>query len=198
MKWRHWAILIVLLLLNYIIFSTAFTQLASQRQPGPRGTRTPAPTFERIEPTPLAWIVAPTSTPRPTNTPVTPTPTRTFSPTAEITATAQVTVTTPMASSTVTAESTETPAPTRTPTATPPPTLTPSGETVTHTIKRGETLSEIAAQYGVTVQAIVEANGIENPSLIVTGQKLTIPIDGQPTATPISGTQATNTPKPTP
>jgi murein DD-endopeptidase MepM/ murein hydrolase activator NlpD len=68
---------------------------------------------------------------------------------------------------------------------------------VVHTIKRGETLSQIAADYGVTVKAIVDANGLENPSLIVTGQKLIIPAPGQtpPTATP--GTKPSNTPRPT-
>ena len=65
MKWRHWAVLIVLVLLNYIIFSTAFTQLAEQRRPKARPTRTPHPTFESIEPSPVAWMVLPTSTSRP-------------------------------------------------------------------------------------------------------------------------------------
>lgn len=44
-----------------------------------------------------------------------------------------------------------------------------------HIVQPGETLSEIAIQYGVTPKAIVEANGISNPSRIVSGQKLIIP-----------------------
>jgi nucleoid-associated protein YgaU len=44
-----------------------------------------------------------------------------------------------------------------------------------HEVKRGETLATIAAQYGVTVQGIVQANGITNPNLIAVGQKLIIP-----------------------
>ncbi len=32
MKWRHWSVLIILVLLNYLIFSTAFTQLARRQQ----------------------------------------------------------------------------------------------------------------------------------------------------------------------
>ena len=42
----------------------------------------------------------------------------------------------------------------------------------------GDTLSAIAAHYGVTADAIVAANGIQNPNLIYTGQRLSIPIGG--------------------
>jgi LysM repeat protein len=44
-----------------------------------------------------------------------------------------------------------------------------------HVVQPGEFLSQIAARYGVTVEAIVEANGIENPNLIEVGQRLIIP-----------------------
>jgi len=40
---------------------------------------------------------------------------------------------------------------------------------------RGDTLFEIAQTYGVTVQAIQDANGIEDPDVITTGQRLVIP-----------------------
>ena len=40
---------------------------------------------------------------------------------------------------------------------------------------RGETLYRIAARYGVSVQAIVAANGIWNPNAIYAGQRLVIP-----------------------
>lgn len=46
---------------------------------------------------------------------------------------------------------------------------------VTHTVVRGETLKKIADRYGVTVDAIVEANQIVNRNLIVPGQLLCIP-----------------------
>ncbi|MCS7081165.1 MAG: LysM peptidoglycan-binding domain-containing protein [Chloracidobacterium sp.] len=47
---------------------------------------------------------------------------------------------------------------------------------VQHVVRRGETLSGIARQYGVTVQTIVQANRqIRNPNLIYAGQTLTIP-----------------------
>lgn len=45
----------------------------------------------------------------------------------------------------------------------------------TYTVKKGDTLSGIAAKYGVTVNRIVEANGIKNPNLIYAGQVLKIP-----------------------
>ena len=45
----------------------------------------------------------------------------------------------------------------------------------THTVGRGETLSSIAARYGTTVQAIVQANGLANANYIYAGQRLIIP-----------------------
>lgn len=45
----------------------------------------------------------------------------------------------------------------------------------THEVKRGETLAQIAQQYGVTVADIVQANGISNPNVIAVGKTLTIP-----------------------
>ena len=45
---------------------------------------------------------------------------------------------------------------------------------ITYTVHRGNTLSQIAAAYGVTVAHIVELNDIENPNLIYPGQKLRI------------------------
>jgi len=50
--------------------------------------------------------------------------------------------------------------------------------TGSHTIQRGETLSEIARDHGVTIQGLAAANGIENPDRIREGQKLTIPGKG--------------------
>jgi len=42
-------------------------------------------------------------------------------------------------------------------------------------VAAGETLTAIARRYGVTVKALVEANGIEDPNRLEIGQKLTIP-----------------------
>ena len=44
-----------------------------------------------------------------------------------------------------------------------------------HWSTRGQNLTGIARSYGVTVAAIVQANGISNPSRIFAGQRLTIP-----------------------
>lgn len=48
-------------------------------------------------------------------------------------------------------------------------------ENKTYTVRPGDSLSSIAERYGVTVEAICQANGIENPNLIEAGQVLTIP-----------------------
>ncbi len=45
----------------------------------------------------------------------------------------------------------------------------------TYTVKAGETLSEIAARFDVSVGALAAANGITNPALIKAGQVLVIP-----------------------
>ncbi len=50
-----------------------------------------------------------------------------------------------------------------------------SGVQVTHLVQRGEILSQIALDYGVSMQAIAQANNITNPSLIFSGQSLIIP-----------------------
>ncbi|NUQ39309.1 MAG: LysM peptidoglycan-binding domain-containing protein [Caldilineales bacterium] len=50
----------------------------------------------------------------------------------------------------------------------------PSGGQVVHVVQRGETLSAIAARYNVSVQQIIERNGIANASLISVGQRLVI------------------------
>ena len=46
--------------------------------------------------------------------------------------------------------------------------------TIVYTVKRGDTLSAIAAKYGTTVKAIAAENGIKNVNLIYVGQKLKI------------------------
>ncbi|WP_114570623.1 LysM peptidoglycan-binding domain-containing protein [Exiguobacterium flavidum] len=45
----------------------------------------------------------------------------------------------------------------------------------TYTVKSGDTLYSIARTYGVTVDALIKANNITNPSLIKVGQVLIIP-----------------------
>jgi len=48
----------------------------------------------------------------------------------------------------------------------------------TYAVQPGDTLGEIAAKFGVTMEAIVEANNIEDPDLIFPGQVLVIPSPG--------------------
>lgn len=48
------------------------------------------------------------------------------------------------------------------------------GSGAIYTVKSGDTLSAIAKKYNTTVNAIAKKNGIFNPNLIYTGQRLTI------------------------
>ncbi len=59
------------------------------------------------------------------------------------------------------------PTPTATATATPAP--------VTYTIRSGDTLTRIAQQFGVTVEALQKANNITDPAGLEVGQELVIP-----------------------
>jgi LysM repeat protein len=90
---------------------------------------------------------------------------------------------------------------TSTPTATisvPTPTFTPMLPTPTptpviHVVQPGDALSAIAAQYGVPIDALAEANGIQDPNVIKVGQKLVIP---GPTPVPTPTVPPTVTPTP--
>jgi LysM repeat protein len=71
---------------------------------------------------------------------------------------------------------------------TPRPTATP----FTHTVQKDETLLEIAARYGISLEMLLAANPGINPRLLSIGQQLTIPgpeggqlIPELPTTTPI-------------
>lgn len=52
----------------------------------------------------------------------------------------------------------------------------------THVVRPGEYLSTIASRYGVSLSALIRANGISNPNLVRAGQVLIIP-GGAPQAT---------------
>mgnify|MGYP003618694258 CR=1 FL=1 len=55
----------------------------------------------------------------------------------------------------------------------------------THVVQPGDTLFTIAMEYGVSMDAIVEANNIVNPRVIMLGSTLIIPgVDGPPGSTP--------------
>jgi LysM repeat protein len=73
-----------------------------------------------------------------------------------------------------------TPAPTATPTVTPTPLI--------YTLKSGDTLLGLAIEFGTTLQAIQDVNGITDPRGLLIGQQIIIPREaaaqaGAPTAT---------------
>lgn len=136
-------------------------------------TKTPTPDIEATVQAAIAatQTAQPTNTPTPTETP-TPAPTETLTPTE-----------TPKPPETP--SPTDTPAPTATPT--PEPTATPTQ--VVHVVQVGETLFEIAREYGVSVETLIAANNITDRGLVQVGQELAIPpsdaavVQAQPTAT---------------
>ncbi len=75
-----------------------------------------------------------------------------------------------------------TPLPTDTPTPTPTP--------IVHVVEQGDLLIHIASEYNVSMQAIIDANGIVNPHSLPIGQRLVIPRSEEearallPTSTP--------------
>jgi LysM repeat protein len=145
-----------------------------------------------------------TSTPLPSSTSTaTPTSTNTPAPTSTSTATPLPTETpTPLPTETPTPLPTETPTPlpteTSTPTARATETKKPSPTAVKSTplvnskyvVQPGDTLSKIAQRFNVSVQTLIDANTILNPSVIFAGQVLSIPKAGtyttasQPTEPP--------------
>jgi LysM repeat protein len=82
---------------------------------------------------------------------------------------------------------TPTPSPVSTPTpsATASPALTPAPSPTqparTYKVKRGETLSGIAARFGTTVRVLIDLNDIKDPSRIPVGAVLELPPEaGEP------------------
>jgi LysM repeat protein len=77
------------------------------------------------------------------------------------------------------------------PTPTPPATAgvenaSPSepGGTRSHVVAKGETLTQIAKQYGVTVEEIEQANKIQDAKKLQIGQTIKIPGSGSPSPSP--------------
>lgn len=100
-------------------------------------------------------------------------------PTAEPTP-APTAATTPVpAAPTATPPSEAPPAPTAELSPTPTVSWTPTP--VQYTVQRGDYLGTIAAEYGVSVEALIAANDIADPNVIEVGQVLVIPA---PEATP--------------
>jgi sortase A len=125
---------------------------------------------------PTATLVPPTATPPPPTPVLSPTNGPVLSPTKGLT---------------------PSPAPTTSPTATPlsqTPTPTPTrAEQTVYVVQGGDSLWEIAESYGITVDALVEANGISKDDVIHPGQELIIPAPGQALSTPLP-----RSPTPTP
>ncbi|HTP11262.1 MAG TPA: LysM domain-containing protein, partial [Anaerolineae bacterium] len=64
-----------------------------------------------------------------------------------------------------------------------------TGMSIIHTVQEGENLYRIARKYGTSVQAIAQANGITDVTVITVGQKIAIPniqatTEPEPTDTP--------------
>jgi LysM repeat protein len=171
MKGRHWSIIAILVLLSYLVYSQLVMLVVERNKPAPTPTRTPKPTFT---PTFTPSPISPTPPPPPI-----PTATRVVLPT-----------------DTPTPEGGPTSAPPPEATATPVAVETQPGRT-THVVQPGENLWQIAQLYNVSIEAIVQVNDLEDPSLIRTDQTLIIPAPDEvfPTATP---RPPTATPQPAP
>lgn len=89
---------------------------------------------------------------------------------------------------TVVPRATSTPAP-ATPTPSLSPTLTPTP--IIYIVQQGDTLSGIARQFGIAVEALMDANEVYDPRRLQVGQKLIIPREEE-------GEQSPPTPTPTP
>ncbi|MEM6530382.1 MAG: LysM peptidoglycan-binding domain-containing protein, partial [Chloroflexota bacterium] len=61
-------------------------------------------------------------------------------------------------------------------------------QNVVYTVQGGDTLAAIAARFGTTQQAIINANGLTNPNTLFAGTLLTIPVPAAPPAQPAQPT----------
>jgi LysM repeat protein len=190
---REIALVVVLLLINYLIFSRLLLIVSGGRQATPTPTRTAKPTF-----TPFDVVVAtPTLGQEPTPSEE---PSPVASPTLGIhvvqagdtlsgiarlygtTVDAIVEANDLGSAEAIITEGQElvipsAPPPVPTVEGTVAPASTPSstvGQRI-HVVQQGETLSEIARMYGVTMDELAQANGLDNPNAISVGQALVIP-----------------------
>ena len=162
--------------------SPTYTPIISTATP----TNTPfpataTPTFSPAATMPTEVEILPTSTPKP------PPPTPTYTP---------VPAPTPVPTATPTPLP---PTPTQTPTSTPTPCEPPSNWQV-YVVQLGDTLYSLAQRHGTTVDAIMQANCLEDDTLRVGQQLYLPPPTPTATATPTSTPTATptNTPTATP
>src|SRR5262245_49492565 len=64
-------------------------------------------------------------------------------------------------------------------------TMPASAQNQAYVVQQGDSLSRIAAHFGVTLQSLITANNLSNPNLIFTGQVLIIPATGGPVTPPV-------------
>jgi LysM repeat protein len=66
------------------------------------------------------------------------------------------------------------------------PTLveTPSGAIVEYTLRPGESVWDVAASFGTTAETILALNGLADPGLVVSGQRLLVPEPAEGTTAP--------------
>ncbi len=78
--------------------------------------------------------------------------------------------------------------------------VSPVPEGFSYTVQANDSPSSIAAQFGVTAEAIMQANGIVDPTALVVGQELIIPgVDGELVEDVLGATvEPTSTPELTP
>lgn len=94
-----------------------------------------------------------------------------------------------------TAQATPSPSPTALPTATKTATKLPTARPTakpavpkSHTVQAGETLSQIARLYGVSVDALVASNNLASADLIYVGMRLVIPAKGSSGSSGVTAT----------
>lgn len=102
----------------------------------------------------------------------------------------------PTLAATPTSTPTLAPSPSPTPTRTPLPLPTPTCASITYVVLAGDTLADIAALYGTTVDAICLFNELADCSLIYVGQELLIPREGVRPTTPAPSPVVTRTTTP--
>jgi LysM repeat protein len=190
---RELALIVVLLLVNYLIFSRLVLMVSGDREATPTPTRTPKPTFtpfnvfvatptRRAEATPTQ-LLSPAASPTATIHTVQAGETlseiaRTYDTTVDAIVQAndlggadaiihegQELLIPPVSAQPAAEEGTTVPLPTSSSVV---------GQRI-HVVEQGETLSEIAREYGVTTEQLVQANGLDNPNAISVGQALIIP-----------------------
>ncbi|HEY80679.1 MAG TPA: LysM peptidoglycan-binding domain-containing protein [Caldilineae bacterium] len=67
------------------------------------------------------------------------------------------------------------PTPTDTPTPTPGPTVAPDIAALPAVVRQGDFLGAFAARYGISLDALIAYNHIENPNMVAPGQRFMIP-----------------------